>query len=339
MNFFELGALERIGSNNVWIKMGKVIDWEKFRIKLKGFYRHEIEDRGGQRPYDVLKMFKAMVLGQWHSLSDPELEHSLRVRVDFILFCGFEMSEAVPDETTLCRFRNQLVKLGLLEELFEMINGQLESCGLKVQKSCGAVVDATVIESAARPRKVVEVEAAVDRQEEETRPSEEYALVEESKDPDARWLKKGKKCYFGYKGFIRTDHHEGYIEKVMVTPAHEAEVNQFQDLMGEDVGRRIYADKAYSSQANRQKLRQRRMRDGIMQKAVRGTPLNLRQKFRNKLISSRRFIIEQAFGTLKRKFKMARASYFTTQKVAAQLLLKAICFNLLKASNKILCPS
>ncbi|WP_272906067.1 hypothetical protein [Candidatus Bandiella numerosa] len=23
-----------------------------------------------------------------------------------------------------------------------------------------------------------------------------------SQDPDARWLKKGKKSYFGYKGFI-----------------------------------------------------------------------------------------------------------------------------------------
>lgn len=339
MDFFELGARERIGNDNIWMKMAGVIDWGKFREKLKGFHRNEIDDRGGQRPYDVLKMFKAIVLGQWHSLSDPELEHSLRVRVDFILFCGFEMSETVPDETTLCRFRNQLVKLGLLEELFGMMNGQLEFCGLKIQKSRGAVVDATVIESAARPRKVVEVEAAVDRQEEEARPSLEYAFVEESKDSDARWLKKGKKCYFGYKGFIRTDIQEGYIEKVMVTPAHQAEVNKLGDLMGQEVGRRIYADKAYCSQANRQKLKERKMRDAIMHKAVRGTPLNLRQKFRNKLISSRRFIIEQAFGTLKRKFRMARASYFTTQKVAAQLLLKAICFNLLKASNKMLCPS
>ena len=246
------------------------------------------------------------------------------------------MNELVPDETTLCRFRNRLVKLGLLEELFEMINGQLEFCGLKIQKSRGAVVDATVIESAARPRKVVEVGVAVDRQEEEAGSFEEYALIEESKDSDARWLKKGKKCYFGYKGFIRTDVEEGYIEEVKVTPAHEAEVNKLGELMGEEVGRRIYADKAYASQANRQKLKERKMRDAIMQKAVRGTPLSSRQKWRNKLISGRRFIIEQAFGTLKRKFRMTRASYFTTPKVAAQMLLKAICFNLLKASNKIL---
>ncbi len=41
---------------------------------------------------------------------------------------------------------------------------------------------------------------------------------------------------------------------------------------------------------------------------ARGTPLSVRQKLRNKLISSHRLIVEQAFGTLKRKFKMARAS-------------------------------
>ncbi|EQD06063.1 putative transposase, partial [Neisseria meningitidis NM151] len=27
-------------------------------------------------------MFKAVLLGQWHSLSDPELEHSLITRID-----------------------------------------------------------------------------------------------------------------------------------------------------------------------------------------------------------------------------------------------------------------
>ena len=35
-------------------------------------------------------MFKAILLGQWHSLSDPELEHSLITRIDFNLFCRFD---------------------------------------------------------------------------------------------------------------------------------------------------------------------------------------------------------------------------------------------------------
>ncbi|ELL07388.1 putative transposase for IS1106A3, partial [Neisseria meningitidis 2004090] len=33
---------------------------------------------------------------QWHSLSDPELEHSLITRIDFNLFCRFD-ELSIPD--------------------------------------------------------------------------------------------------------------------------------------------------------------------------------------------------------------------------------------------------
>uniref|UniRef100_B0TXE2 Uncharacterized protein n=2 Tax=Francisella philomiragia TaxID=28110 RepID=B0TXE2_FRAP2 len=36
---------------------------------------------------------------------------------------------------------------------------------------------------------------------------------------------------------------------------------------------------------------------------------------------------------MKRKFNFARASYFSTVKVNSQALLKAMCFNALKAVN------
>lgn len=76
------------------------------------------------------------------------------------------------------------------------------------------------------------------------------------------------------------------------------------------------------------------MKDGIMHKAARNRPLTKRQKLINKLISKKRYIIEQGFGTLKRIFRFSRASYMTKLKVETQFWLKAICFNLLKASNK-----
>ena len=46
-------------------------------------------------------MFKAVLLGQWHSFSDPELEHSLITRIDFNLFCRFD-ELIIPDYSTLC---------------------------------------------------------------------------------------------------------------------------------------------------------------------------------------------------------------------------------------------
>ncbi|KAE9504076.1 hypothetical protein F9Z39_1256 [Neisseria gonorrhoeae] len=49
-------------------------------------------------------MFKAVLPGQWHSLSDPELEHSLITRIGFNLFCRFD-GPGIHGCSTLCRYR------------------------------------------------------------------------------------------------------------------------------------------------------------------------------------------------------------------------------------------
>ena len=56
---------------------------------------------GGPTEYDPLNMFKAILLGQWHNLSDPGLEKRLRGRFDFMAFTGFDMCSSIPDETTM----------------------------------------------------------------------------------------------------------------------------------------------------------------------------------------------------------------------------------------------
>ena len=72
---------------------------------------------------------------------------------------------------------------------------------------------------------------------------------------------------------------------------------------------RILADKAYASKANRASLKGR-FADGIIRKAARGRPLRASEKRFNRLISKRRFRVEQAFGTLKRLFGLQRARLF-----------------------------
>jgi len=82
--------------------------------------------------------------GQWHSLSDPELEHSLITRIDFNLFC---------------RFGNWLAQDDTLSELLELINRQLAEKGLKVEKASAAVIDATIIQTAgSKQRQAIEVD-------------------------------------------------------------------------------------------------------------------------------------------------------------------------------------
>src|ERR1700722_12936721 len=148
MSFLEQEASYRLGKNAL-IEVQGLIDWEGLRQGMGDLGRSGY----GPQAYDPLKMLKALILQAWHSLSDPGLEEALRVRLDFMVITGLT---DVPDETTICRFRNLLVKRNLLDKLLAQVNEQLEAKGLKVKEATGAIIDATLIRSAARPRKELE---------------------------------------------------------------------------------------------------------------------------------------------------------------------------------------
>ena len=75
-----------------------------------------------------------------------------------------------------------------------------------------------------------------------------------------------------------------------------------------------------------------------LRKAHRNRPLTEAQTKRNRYLSKTRYVVEQSFGTLHRKFRYARAAYFGLIKVSAQSHLKAMCLNLLKAANRLSAP-
>lgn len=244
---------------------------------------------------------------------------------------------------THCRFRNALVVNGVYDDLLAEICRQLEEHGLKVREAEAAIIDATLIASAARPRSHVEG-IAEDRAEDETPP--DPPDIRHSADPDATWAGKGRKSTLGYKGFARVDEEgvrrgartggalRGSLDKVHVTPANVAECPEFETMIEGASGQRVLADKAYASKANRAALKGRH-KDGIMRKAARGRPLRASEKRFNKLISKCRFRVEQVFGTAKRLFGLSRARYFGRARTHAQMAMTAIAMNLLKAANKI----
>ena len=77
------------------LKMDQVIDWQPIKQYLNRQRTRYLRDHRGRPAYPLLSMFKAVLLGQWHSLSDPELEHSLITRIDFNLFCRFDEQCAI----------------------------------------------------------------------------------------------------------------------------------------------------------------------------------------------------------------------------------------------------
>ena len=121
-----------------------------------------------------------------------------------------------------------------------------------------------------------------------------------------------------------------------ITPANTHECNHLLPLLeGIAKDTTVYADKGYDSAENRQHLKEHQLLDGIMRKACRNRPLTEAQTKRNRYLSKTRYVVEQSFGTLHRKFRYARAAYFGLIKVSAQSHLKAMCLNLLKAANRL----
>ena len=97
------------GDQNVLRTVDAVLDWSAISVLLKnGLKRSGFGPQG----YKQITLFKCLLIGQWHNLSDPKLEECLRVRFHFMLFTGLDLQGSVSDETTHCRFRKALVKAG-----------------------------------------------------------------------------------------------------------------------------------------------------------------------------------------------------------------------------------
>ncbi len=104
-----------------------------------------------------------------------------------MVFCGFDLHAAVPDHSEHCRFRNALVTAGVFDDFLAETCLQIEGHVLKLREAGAAIINATLIESAARPRQYIE--PVCDREEGEDGNSN----IVYSADDEARWVNKGLK--------------------------------------------------------------------------------------------------------------------------------------------------
>lgn len=312
-----------------------LIDWSPIQTFLNKKLKRKANAIGNPA-YPALAMFKILLLQRWYNLSDPAAEQALLDRISFIRFTGFSVEDAAPDEATICRFRNGLVTLKALDRLLDMVNAQLEAKGLLVRE--GAVVDASVVESQRRPRKVIDV-MPEDRAEDEGEPGKEPTVkVSYSDDAEAAWLRKGARAYYGYKVHTATDARDGFVLHGHVTPANRSDTGEFKRLVSGarlPRGAKVYADKGYCSGANRDLLEHRGLEDRTMDKTPRGGWLTEFEKARNSAISSVRQIVERVFGTLKRGYAFFRARYVGRVKVEGEFHLASMAFNLKKAARMV----
>ena len=133
-------------------------------------------------------MFRVLVLQTLWTLSDDQAEYQLRDRLSFMRFAGLSLADPVPDAKTIWLFREQLVRAGAFDRLFERFDAILRERGFLAMG--GQIVDATIVE-ARRPR-LNETEKAVVKgggTPEDWKPARARQV-----DRDGRWtLKRGRK--------------------------------------------------------------------------------------------------------------------------------------------------
>ena len=69
------------------LKLDQVIDWQPIEQYLNRQRTRYLRDHRGRPAYPLLSMFKAVLLGQWHSLSDPEYNFIPRIDFNLRRFC------------------------------------------------------------------------------------------------------------------------------------------------------------------------------------------------------------------------------------------------------------
>ena len=90
------------GDQNVLRTVDALMDWSAISVLLKNGLK-----RSGRGPqgYKQITLFKCLLIGQWHNLSDPKLEQGLRVRIDFRLVTGLDLQGLIYRAAGLTRPR------------------------------------------------------------------------------------------------------------------------------------------------------------------------------------------------------------------------------------------
>jgi len=285
-----------------------LIDWTSVEAKLSDLHTSP----RGEKAWPPLMMFKALLLQSWYNLSDPGLEKLLVRDLLFRMFVGLSVTDAVPDHSTLWRFRQQLAKDGRIEILFKEINDQLSQQGLLIREGSISIIDASVIEA------------------KQCRPNKNSA-GESTQDPEAGWNVKtasdGKtKTVYGFKLHANVD-EDGFVKNTAVTPANTHDSQVFTPLLEGDEAA-VYADSAYKGQEHDKLLKKQEIDNRIIRRAYRNHPLSAADKRFNRRHAGVRSIVERVFGIFKQHYGMAKARYLGVRRNHTRYQVMCMAYNI-----------
>jgi IS5 family transposase len=265
-------------------------------------------------------MLKVLLLAQWYGLSDPAVEEEVGDRTSFRRFCGLSLHDAVPDHSTIKRFRDALGAEGLDRKVFDAVNAQLDKKGLFLRK--GTMVDASLIASSVNPPpkpKEPQPPGADGRE-----PSK---LVRSEQDPDAAWTRKGGKYFFGYKIHVGVDQGSGLIRRALMTDASVNDTVPADELYCGDE-KAVYADAAYHTHKRQADLETAGIYAHLMRRANKHHPLSPEEEILNRAIGRVRGSVEQVFARTKTTYRWARARCIGLVRNTTHFLMMCTAMNL-----------
>jgi IS5 family transposase len=278
-------------SGDPLVKLNEIVDWEQFRKSLEVIRDIERKSPAGRKPFDVILMFKIMILQSLYNLSDDQVEFQIRDRLSFMRFLGLSLSDTVPDAKTIWLFREQLTGVNLVKKLFKQFDEFLNKNGFSAKK--GQIVDASII---AAPKQRNSRQENKDIKNGNI-PDDWTENKKRQKDTDARWVKKNGENHFGYKNHIDIDVEHKLVRDYEVTPASVHDGNIFEQLLDEgNSSRDVWADSAYGSEEKIGILEAYGFRSHVQRKGCRYKKLDERQRRGNHKRAKIRCRVEHIFG-------------------------------------------
>lgn len=286
-------------------EMAQVIPWALWTSRIAPHYP---KAGRGRRPFPLETMLRIHLMQQWFGYSDPAMEEALHDVPMLREFAGLDAGEeAMPDETTILKFRRLLETHGLAQTLFDETAALLAEKGLLLRQ--GTIVDATLI---AAP------------------PSTKNR--ERKRDGEMSSTKKGNNYHFGMKAHIGVDADSGLVHTLEVTTAKVPDGVMTDALLhGEETV--VLGDRAYAR--NDRNLEAVRAEDdpvwAFAFKRKAGQTLTAEQETLNRMLASLRALVEHPFRIVKRQFGHTKVRYRGLFKNGQQLYLLFALANLYHA--------
>lgn len=300
--FDEEFTQERLSAmGNPLESISKVIDFELFRSLLESkLLNTNKKNNAGAKPYDVVMLFKILILQRYYGLGDRQVEYQILDRTSFKAFLELETGDKIPDEKTLWSFRERLTKTGLVEELFEKFASFLEAKELIFNE--GQLIDASFT-IAPRQRNTREENKKIKNGEGDDLWNDS-PNKKKHKDIDARWTKKNGETFYGYKNHAKVDTKSKFIKTYKITDASVHDSQVLDDLLDEkDKDQDLHADSAYTGKDQDEIIAKYEMKNKVHEKGYRNKPLTEQQKASNTKKSKIRARVEHVFGFMEQSMK------------------------------------